>query len=181
MYSQANIQNAIASLGNSLESVQHQQAYMHTKQETTANALQHVMAMLQILSKEKQTPTRNNDSTGIVQSESRLHSAFAQNNRQGAESTETNGGNGRREYENQKSARYRGTISNHNPTAYASSIQNRVYNPVSRTVDLNGNQEDTSDWRSNYDMTSPTHNKVKVHRAAPNILRDWEIELKSQL
>ena len=81
LYSDANIQNTIASLGNSLESVQHQQAYMHTKQETIAIALQHVMAMLQILTKEKQIPTRNNDSTGIVQSESRLHSAFAQNNR----------------------------------------------------------------------------------------------------
>ena len=155
LYSDANIQNTIASLGNSLESVQHQQAYMHTKQETIANALQHVMAMLQILTKEKQIPTRNNDSTGIVQSESRLHSAFAQNNRLGAESTETNGENGKRDYENQKPARYRGTISNHNPTAYASSIQNRVYNPVSRTVDLNDNQEHTSDWRSNYRYDEP--------------------------
>ena len=71
--------------------MQHQQAYMHTEQETIANALQHAMAMLQILTKEKQTPTRNNDSTGIVQSECRLPSAFTQNNRQGAESTETNG------------------------------------------------------------------------------------------
>ena len=113
------------------------------------------MAMLQILTKEKQAPTRNNDSTGIVQSESRLHGAFAQNNWQGAESTETNGENGRRKYENQKSARYRGTISNHNPIAYVGSIQNRVYNPVSRTVDLNSIQEDTSDWRSNYRYDEP--------------------------
>ena len=155
LYSDANIQTAITSLYNSLKSVQHQQAYMHTKQETIANALQHAMAMLQILTKEKQTPTRNNDSTGIVQSECRLPSAFTQNNRQGAESTETNGDNGRREYESQDSARYRGTISHHNPTAYASIIQNKVYNPVSRIVDLNGNQEDTSDWRSNYRYDEP--------------------------
>ena len=80
------IQNIIASLGNSLESVQHQQAYMH--------ALQHVMAMLQILTEEKQISTRNKGRTDIVQRESRLHSAFAQNDRQGTESTESNRENG---------------------------------------------------------------------------------------
>ena len=53
------------------------------------------------------------------------------------------------------SARYRSNVSNHIPTAYASSIENRGYDPVSRTVDLNGNQEDTSDWKSNYRYDEP--------------------------
>ena len=34
LYSNANIQNTIAGLGNAMESMQNQQAYMHTKQET---------------------------------------------------------------------------------------------------------------------------------------------------
>ena len=91
LYSNANIQNTIAGLGNAMESMQNQQAYMHTKQETISNALKHVMVMLQTLNKEKQTPTKNNVNTcaSMGQSESRI-SAFTQNDMQEGNSTEGN-------------------------------------------------------------------------------------------
>ena len=50
----AKMQNTIAGLGIGMESIQAQQAYMHTQQETMSSAMQQVMAMLQLLIKEKQ-------------------------------------------------------------------------------------------------------------------------------
>ena len=60
-----NMQNTIAGLGIAMDSIQAQQVYMHTQQETMSSALQQVMTMLQLLTKEKQGSTQSDESNHL--------------------------------------------------------------------------------------------------------------------
>ena len=58
IYSDTNIQNTIAGLGNAMDSLQAHQVYMHSKQETMSSALQQVMTMLQLLTQDEHKDLR---------------------------------------------------------------------------------------------------------------------------
>ena len=121
-----NMQNTITGLGIAMDNIQAQQVYMHTQQETMSSAMQQVMAMLQLLTKEKQGLNHSNHNSQIQNQRSNLvlHGDLQGENR--TVSTRVNCGP-----TDQGTVTYRAAVSAEAPSTYIGDTQSRNCNPCS--------------------------------------------------